>query len=213
MPVGLRARWASRQHANARRLVARLSWIASVWRDRTDHVPSQMSGGQQQRVAIARSLVNHPGAGPGRRADRQPGFAHQRRNPANVPAAQRRRDYRRSRDPRSQGGRLRPSDDPHQRRLVDSDDVESSLGHIGTGLPVGCRLRTSFETARPRPLRRIRGRRNGRRTERDQRSSPLPPAAFAVRLPAGRPILPAIACRLLWRPRWCTSAQQDAVRA
>ena len=74
--------------------------------DRVDHEPSQMSGGQQQRVAIAPRAGQSPCPAPGRRADRQPRFAHQRGNPADVPAAQRRGDHRRSGDARSQGGRL-----------------------------------------------------------------------------------------------------------
>ena len=54
--------------------------------DRVQHVPSQMSGGQQQRVAISRALINHPALLLGRRTYGQSRFAHERRNPADVPA-------------------------------------------------------------------------------------------------------------------------------
>ena len=40
--------------------------------DRVDHRPGELSGGQQQRVAVARALVDRPGTGARRRADRQP---------------------------------------------------------------------------------------------------------------------------------------------
>ena len=55
-----------------------------------------------------------PRAGAGRRADRQPRLAHQRGNPADVPAAQRRGDHRHPGDARPEGGRLCPSHDPHR---------------------------------------------------------------------------------------------------
>ena len=63
-----------------------------------------------------RALVNQPAAAHRRRADRQPRLAHQRGNAADVPAAQRRGDHGAPGDARSQGGRLRPPDDPHRRR-------------------------------------------------------------------------------------------------
>ena len=56
------------------------------------------------------------GLAAGRRADGQPRFAHQRGNPADVPATQRRGDHRDSRHARSQGGHLRPPHDPPGRR-------------------------------------------------------------------------------------------------
>ena len=34
--------------------------IASAWRHRAKHLPSQLSGGQQQRVAVARALAGKP---------------------------------------------------------------------------------------------------------------------------------------------------------
>ena len=40
--------------------------------DLADRRPSELSGGQQQRVAVARAIAARPGAGPRRRADRQP---------------------------------------------------------------------------------------------------------------------------------------------
>ena len=64
-----------------------------------------------------RPVADQPaGPAPGRRADRQSRFAHQRRNPADVPAAQCRGDHGHPGDARSQGGRLRASHDPHRRR-------------------------------------------------------------------------------------------------
>ena len=49
--------------------------------ERLHHLPNQLSGGQQQRVAIARALVTRPCAPARRRADRQRGHGHQRRDP------------------------------------------------------------------------------------------------------------------------------------
>ena len=50
--------------------------------------PNQLSGGQQQRVAIARSLVNRPGADSRRRADRQSRLAHFGGSDGDFPEAQ-----------------------------------------------------------------------------------------------------------------------------
>ena len=72
------------------------------------------------RTAAARGhrpVAGQPAfADPGRRADRQPRLPHQRRNPADVPAAQRGGDHRHPGDARSQRGGLRHSDHPHLRR-------------------------------------------------------------------------------------------------
>ena len=65
-------------------------WRPSAWATASHHRPNEMSGGQQQRVAIARALVNKPERDPGRRADRQPGQPHQRRDHGDPAAAQQR---------------------------------------------------------------------------------------------------------------------------
>ena len=39
-------------------------------RDHLDAYPSEVSAGEQRRAVIARALINEPGAGAGRRADR-----------------------------------------------------------------------------------------------------------------------------------------------
>ena len=67
--------------------------------DRVHYVPSQMSGGQQQRVAIGLRLGQPARVAVGGRADGKPGFAHQCRNPADVPATQRRGHHRGPGDP------------------------------------------------------------------------------------------------------------------
>ena len=60
---------------------------------------------------LARQSAHAP---PGRRADGQPRFAYERRDPADVPAAQRRGHHRRPGHARCQRGRLRPSDHPYR---------------------------------------------------------------------------------------------------
>ena len=106
----------ARPHGSVLRHGAPPCWSASGWPIAPSTSPRRCRAGQQQRVAIARSLVNRPRAAAGRRAHRQPRLAHQRGNPADVPAAQRRGDHRHPGDARPEGGRLRPSHDPHQRR-------------------------------------------------------------------------------------------------
>ena len=56
--------------ARARRDRASCS-TTSAWRERADHLPSQLSGGEMQRVAIARALANRPATAARRRTDRR----------------------------------------------------------------------------------------------------------------------------------------------
>ena len=84
--------------------------------DRLDHRPLQLSGGQQQRVAIARALVNDPQVILGRRADRQPRLADQRRDHGDADQPEQRRQDDHHGDARERHRRVRPPGDPPPRR-------------------------------------------------------------------------------------------------
>ena len=163
-----------------------------------------------------------PRAGAGRRADRQPRLAHQRRNPADVPATQRRGDHGHPRDARSQGGRLRPSDDPHRRRAgrkrrahdVGGDGDGTAAGTHSGRIPRriagasgdGGGTATAVATASLRPSRSTAGPRHAARSRRE------PPQARCTATPAKpRASLPSLFPRTLRTALERAAAQQDAV--
>ena len=102
--------------------------------DRRTHRPSELSGGQQQRVAIARALITEPDRPLRGRADRQPRFAHRRRDPGAAAGGSRRlRPDDDDGHPRpGGGGERRPGAVPRRRaRRVRPRQPERRADHHG----------------------------------------------------------------------------------